>query len=168
MITRTLKEVAESSVSLLLGPDELWRIGTAGEVSRLYFEASSVQGFATDFKTLVDGIIEKRVRSYILENTTMENQGFLLVYDPCASLFDGFSSEETNGFFDDADAPPPEFWLGTFDDKLISFIPQKFHNMLELAYQGLAELCLTKYDNFKLLDEALTSDHIKRNAGRYN
>lgn len=149
-----LKIIAAKSVSVSVDQTALWQLCTRDDLSRLYFEQTSSKHYSKNFMSLVNTVVESRVQSNVLSTEKIEDKGFVLVYDPYGSLFDGFSSEQTNGFFDDADAPPPEFWLGCIDSKLISFIPNRFAGMLDLAFQGMADLCLTKYDDFDLFCKA--------------
>jgi hypothetical protein len=45
---------------------------------------------------------------------------------------------ESSGFFDSCGVPPPEFWVGFYDEILISFIPENF---LYVANLGV-DICM--------------------------
>lgn len=54
-------------------------------------------------------------------------------------MYEDICEEMSNGFYDIADAPTPELWIGLDHDVLVSYIPQK---ILREALHG-AEYCVT-------------------------
>jgi hypothetical protein len=152
-----LVDIATKSVRLEIHRSELWSIINRDAVSKLYFECETVQQVETEFMKLVEIVVKKRMQQYVSPPQQIEGMGFFLVYDILGSFFDGFSSDQTDGFFDNADAPPPEFWLGIFERKLVSYVPNRFAHLLELAHQGLADMCLVKYDSIGSLKNTKTN-----------
>ena len=52
------------------------------------------------------------------QTRSLESTGRILEFDISCSMYDCLAYEETNGFFDECDCPPPEFWIAYIDDKL--------------------------------------------------
>ena len=47
----------------------------------------------------------------------------LIAFFPRLTIFDGFASLESNGFFDKSNAPPWDTWVCLVDEFIISFVP---------------------------------------------
>ena len=59
--------------------------------------------------------------------------GRILEFDISCSMYDCLAYEETKGFFDECDCPPPEFWIAYIDDKLFSYIPKEYLDIANLG-----------------------------------
>lgn len=68
------------------------------------------------------------------KNIIFDSRGKILEFDISSSMYDCLAYEETNGFYDECDCPPPEFWIAYIDGKILSYIPEKY---LELANLGV-------------------------------
>ena len=80
---------------------------------------------------------ELRIKNYIqsvilgrfelnLDLVSEKLSGRILAFDVHCSMFDGLGKQETKGFVDACDTPPPEFWICYEDELLFSFIPDEF------------------------------------------
>ena len=88
-------------------------------------------------KTVVDCIEKKQ--STVTASHNIKREGKILYFDPSLVMYEGICEEKSNGFFDVADAPPPELWIGLENDVLVSYVPKKF---MSEALHG-AEYCVT-------------------------
>ncbi|MBF7688937.1 hypothetical protein [Acinetobacter rathckeae] len=50
----------------------------------------------------------------------------ILAFDISSSMYDCLAYQESHGFFDECDCPPPEFWMAYIDDRLFSYIPKAY------------------------------------------
>ncbi len=66
---------------------------------------------------------------------SFESTGKILEFDISCSMYDCLAYEETNGFFDECDCPPPEFWIAYIDDKLFSYIPKEYLDITNLGVE---------------------------------
>ena len=86
------------------------------------------------FFEVVEKVIKSR-RALIGSSSAGETvSGRYLFFDPSATMYDGLAEEQSSGFFDSDDTPPPEFWIGAKDGLLISFVPLEF---ISLADNGV-------------------------------
>lgn len=68
------------------------------------------------------------------KNKKFDSKGKILEFDVSSSMYDCLAYEETQGFYDECDCPPPEFWIAYIDGKILSYIPEKY---IELANLGV-------------------------------
>lgn len=142
-----------------LGPDiisfkdskYLWHAIERGTISKMYFAKRDRNEFILNIEGLVGQVLSERSSLIQIEGAS-SSDGFLVSYSPEDSFFDGISEEQTDGFFDNADAPPPEFWLGVENRSIIAYIPNKFRSYFNDQTLSSAELCL------KLIDRDLSSN----------
>lgn len=62
-------------------------------------------------------------------------KGKILEFDISSSMYDCLAYEETNGFYDECDCPPPEFWIAYIDGKILSYIPESFIETADLGVE---------------------------------
>ena len=67
------------------------------------------------------------------QTRSLESTGRILEFDISCSMYDCLAYEETNGFFDECDCPPPEFWIAYIDDKLFAYIPKEHLDIANLG-----------------------------------
>ena len=72
--------------------------------------------------------VKEQVRSF-------ESTGRILEFDISCSMYDCLAYEETNGFFDECDCPPPEFWIAYIDDKIFAYIPKEYLDIVNLGVE---------------------------------
>ena len=83
-------------------------------------------------------------RSTLMENDTVEQHpglqaGRLLLVDYNVTNHNEATEDESDGFFDWADNPPWDLWVGEFGDKLICWIPSKF---VDVVQRSMAVECM--------------------------
>lgn len=103
----------------------IWQLAEKGFLFSTH-NLKTNEDFLIDFHLKVKEIIELRRDRLFKPIKKLSIDGKYLLYDPFTTMFDGLSETESSGFFDVNDVPPPEFWIGVENDKLISFIPFKF------------------------------------------
>ena len=69
------------------------------------------------------------------QNCSFEPTGKILEFDISCSMYDCLAYKETNGFFDEGDCPPPEFWIAYIGDKLFSYIPKEYLDIANLGVE---------------------------------
>ena len=69
------------------------------------------------------------------QTRSLESTGRILEFDISCSMYDCLAYEETNGFFDECDCPPPEFWIAYIDDKLFAYIPKEHLDIANLGVE---------------------------------
>ena len=81
-------------------------------------------------------VIQSVFSKYKVQEQTysFESTGGILEFDISCSMYDCLAYKETNGFFDECDCPPPEFWIAYIDDKLFAYIPKEY---LDIANCGV-------------------------------
>ena len=82
-------------------------------------------------------IIQSVFSKYKVKEQTcsLDSTGRILEFDISCSMYDCLAYEETNGFFDECDCPPPEFWIAYIDDKLFAYIPKKYLDIANLGVE---------------------------------
>jgi len=69
----------------------------------------------------------------------LEHSGRLLLVDYNATNHNEATEDESSGFFDWADNPPWDLWVGDFGDKLICWIPKQF---VDVVQRSMAVECM--------------------------
>jgi hypothetical protein len=130
-------------------PEILWPVSLKPEKT-FYEIAHQNVDIASQLEQLektVDLLVERK--KCLIGNESIGNgSGRFLLYSPLHSTFDMLAAGETDGLFDEADAPPWATWLGFFNlsdvnDKkyatyLIAWIPKV---IVPLANEGI-DVCL--------------------------
>jgi hypothetical protein len=115
--------------------DSLWRLSEKGFLYVLFKEdTSDCTNYLTKFEKVVTTVLTRKMDSNHCNSKDVLTTGKWLCFDPTVAMYDGLAEIESMGFFDSDDLPPPEFWVGYFEKKLISFIPQQF---LDYAVLGV-------------------------------
>jgi hypothetical protein len=117
----------------------IWQLAEKGFLYKAFKNSNSVEFFLNSFHHKVTEVIDLR-RSKLLEpRGKLVLSGRFLLFYPTVTMYDGLSEKESSGLFDADDVPPPEFWIGVEDGKLVSFIPTEF---MDKAIAGV-EICLS-------------------------
>lgn len=138
-IMKSISVVIELEVNYLSnGGLSLWSFKHRDWLFSIFKESFSSEYFSKKVIEEVDNVIIFRNKNVqLLSNVSLQNemltQGRFLSYNPHNTMFDEIISDITNGFFDGCDMPPPEFWLGMKDDHLLSFIPEKYLDVVQLG-----------------------------------
>jgi hypothetical protein len=134
------KSVYEAAAYYAMNRSEsqwIWTIERKGLLSKIFDSLEDDELPSLTFYKEALKVIEQRRCS--LSNIVVTNiSGRLLSFCPDATMYDGLAEDYSYGFFDVSDVPPPEFWIGIYNDKLVSFIPSEF---LGRAIEGV-EACL--------------------------
>jgi len=69
------------------------------------------------------------------QEISFDTDGKILEFDISCSMYDCLAFNETNGFFDECDCPPPEFWIAYIDNKILSYIPEKYLDIANLGVE---------------------------------
>lgn len=69
------------------------------------------------------------------QEISFNTNGKILEFDISCSMYDCLAFNETNGFFDECDCPPPEFWIAYIDNKILSYIPEKYLDIANLGVE---------------------------------
>lgn len=69
------------------------------------------------------------------QKISFDTNGKILEFDISCSMYDCLAFNETNGFFDECDCPPPEFWIAYIDNKILSYIPEKYLDIANLGVE---------------------------------
>lgn len=97
----------------------------------LMCERNFISSKNDDYTTVIYDVIETFKTN---DGLNFNNSGKFIMFDIYLSMFDCLANDETNGFFDESDCPPPEFWIGFLNNKIISYIPEHF---VSLADKGV-------------------------------
>ena len=128
-----LYKMFENSVSLRVAPrlqdTDLWTLAEQGLLYRCFSEADN---YLDEFFREVNAVVAKKE----YRDNSERLSGRWLYFDPPTSMYDGFASTFSNGFFDKDDVPPPEVWVGCDKDKLVCFVPEQF---VEQAESGIEQ-----------------------------
>ena len=73
---------------------------------------------------------------------SLDDIGRVLVFMPHDSLSDGFARQETDGFFDDDNAPAWDTWIGYVDDHLLAWVPSALVELVGWGIQVNPEQCI--------------------------
>jgi hypothetical protein len=127
-----LLEIAQYYAELM-DSQFIWHLAERGDLFSTYNKKSS-QEFLIYFNQKVNEVVGLRRSKLSKPNKKLSIIGRYLLFNPSTTMFDGLSEEESSGFFDVCDVPPPEFWVGVQNHKLVSFIPFEF---MEKATAGV-------------------------------
>lgn len=109
---------------------DLWSDIPRGFASRIESRTrSSGKIFADEFLLEVDEYLRERKPKAVFDERSRR-----LLFDPGLCMFEGFVEQTTDGFFDDADCPPPELWERVCEDVLVSAIPRQ---LIRFAQTGI-------------------------------
>jgi hypothetical protein len=106
-------------------PNSLWDLAERGFLFAA-FEASNAKAQYVDvFFEKVESVTTRNCKNVSEKEANTVPTGTLLFFDPSATMYDCLAEEFSDGLFDSDDVPPPEFWLGKWNAKLVSFIPSE-------------------------------------------
>lgn len=98
------------------------------------FRNKSYIDLLNSFSGLVDRELSSRKIS-INNNCSNEAKinGYFLKFTPSFTTYDGIAEKLTDGIFDGCEVPAPEFWVGFYKESLISFIPEQYVEIANIA-----------------------------------
>lgn len=128
----------------------IWSSMDKGLLFKLFKQYGNTGEHILFFSESVNQIILKRkkFKSNVAEGVV---HGRILEFDPNATMYDGIAEDCTEGFFDSDDVPPPEFWIGMQNEKLLSFIPSELCERADVGVRNCISGCLVWIsEEFKL------------------
>lgn len=96
-------------------------------------EHNFINSHEMNYAQLINNVFDK-YKQYD-PNLKLDATGKILIFDIFISMFDCLAFEETSGFYDESDCPPPEFWIGHIDQKIISYIPENYIDLADLGVE---------------------------------
>lgn len=131
---KQLNELAVRYVDLGIDKDSIWKIHKKGFLYDFFKEDEAKNGnYLVKFSETVKEVLNKKLdlKKASLASTSLS--GRWLIFDPTSTMYDEVAEAESSGFFDSDDVPPPEFWVGFYDEVLISYIPENFLSLASLG-----------------------------------
>jgi hypothetical protein len=142
-----LKELAIRYIDAGMEQGSIWKLCEKGFLYDLFKVGNAVSGdYLIGFYGVINQVLKKKLISKKNSNVNILPNGRWLVFDPTSTMYDGVAEAESSGFFDSGDVPPPEFWLGVYDEVLVSFIPEKFLNIAILGVNSCISGSLSWYE----------------------
>lgn len=136
-----IKSALQDAASYYLNKQEgLWRLTDRGFLFN-YFQSYNSNGeYIIHFYEKIEMVAKSRNKFCDFRGAQVS--GRILLFDPSAAMYDGLSEELTDGFFDSDDVPPPEFWVGIKNGKLVAFIPSEFEAIANIGVENCMSGCL--------------------------
>ena len=122
---------------------------------------------AEDYRATVQNIVSRRqavLRSagLIASLCAEVYDGRVLATDLTSTMYDGVAGELTGGYFDHADAPPPETWLAVRSESvespdfnhrvfLLSWVPHADVDRVNIGIESTPSGCLSWVENWQSL-----------------
>ncbi|WP_151960998.1 hypothetical protein [Acinetobacter bereziniae] len=136
IFSEMFKKEAENVVNLTKGRADIINFWQNLDRNFLFeiFRNNSYNDLLMIFSNLVDK--ELSGRKIVTNNnlsTEVEISGQFLKFTPSFTTFDGIAEKLTYGLFDGCEVPAPEFWVGFYNETLISFIPEKYIEVSNVA-----------------------------------
>ena len=133
---RPLHEVTAYYVEHRTESDWIWSLCKRALLSEIFDALVDGEIPAPIFYKEVMDVIELRC-SHVHNVAFAEKiSGRFISFCPDATMYDGLAEEFSEGFFDVSDVPPPEFWVGIYNNELVSFIPAEFLDRADKGIQG--------------------------------
>lgn len=129
-----LNQLAKNLVNPEIESRDIWALYNKSFLYRFFKTNDSGEtGYLAEFNKTVNMIISDKKNRLKGHKTSSLLAGKWLCFDPSSTMYDELAEEESLGFFDSDDVPPPEFWVCIDNDLLISFIPSKFLDVANLG-----------------------------------
>lgn len=120
----------------------IWQLAKRGFLFE-EFQKNGIDGIDYDYLgQMIRTVSNEKAKCGSSAITLTQIKGRLLIFDPCATMYDGISEEISHGFFDSDDVPPPEFWVGLYTNRLISFIPEEYFDVVDEVIENSMSGCL--------------------------